>query len=89
VADQEQNRVGPHLVGVIGREQASIDGFRYSDALAGLDGVWTPEEISAYIADPDGYAPGNRMTFAGLDDAEDRADVLAYLADLQLSDDGS
>jgi cytochrome c2 len=84
VADQAQNRVGPHLVDVIGRERSSIEGFNYSDALQALEGIWTPEEISAYIADPAEYAPGNRMSFRGLDDPEDRANVLAYLADLQL-----
>ncbi|RDC72908.1 cytochrome c family protein [Rhodovulum sp. 12E13] len=84
VADQAQNRVGPHLVGVIGRDRSSIEGFNYSDALQALEGVWTPEEISAYITDPAEYAPGNRMSFRGLDDPEDRANVIAYLADVQL-----
>jgi cytochrome c2 len=84
VADQEQNRVGPHLVDVIGREKASVDGFRYSDALTSLEGAWTPDAMLAYIEDPREYAPGNRMSFNGLDDPQDRADILAYLADMQL-----
>jgi cytochrome c2 len=85
VADQAQNRVGPHLVDVLGRERASVEDFRYSDALAGLDGVWTAEEMSAWLEDPRDYAPGTSMSFRGLDDAEDRANILAYLADLQLN----
>jgi len=84
VADQEQNRVGPHLVDVIGREKASVEGFRYSDALTELEGRWTPDDMSAWLEDPRGYAPGNRMSFNGLSDAQDRADLLAYLADLQM-----
>ena len=85
VADQTQNRVGPHLVDVLGRERASIEDFRYSDALAGLDGVWTAEEMSAWLENPRDYAPGTSMSFRGLDDAEDRANIIAYLADLQLN----
>ena len=85
VADQTQNRVGPHLVDVLGRERASIEDFRYSDALAGLDGVWTAEEMSAWLENPRDYAPGTSMSFNGFDDAEDRANVIAYLADLQLN----
>ncbi len=84
VADQEQNRVGPHLVDVIGRDKSSIESFRYSDALTSLEGRWTPDDLSAWLEDPRGYAPGNRMSFNGLSDPEDRADILAYLADLQL-----
>ena len=84
VADQEQNRVGPHLVGIIGREKAAVDGFNYSDALTGLGGAWTAATMDAWLTDPAEYAPGNRMSFRGLSDAEDRANVLAYLADLQL-----
>ena len=84
VADQEQNRVGPHLVDVIGREKASIDDFRYSEALTSLEGSWTADEMSAWLEDPREYAPGNRMTFNGLDDPQELADILAYLADIQL-----
>jgi len=84
VADQEQNRVGPHLVGIIGREKAVVDGFNYSDALSGLGGAWTAANMDAWLTDPADYAPGNRMSYRGLSDAEDRANLLAYLADLQL-----
>ena len=83
VADAEQNRVGPHLVGVLGREIASIEDFRYSDALQELEGVWTAEEMSAWLENPRDYARGTSMSFRGLDDAEDRANVIAYLAELQ------
>lgn len=83
VADREQNRVGPHLVDVIGREVAAVEGFRYSDALMDLGGVWTVARLDAWLEDPDAFAPGNRMTYAGLRDAEDRRDVLAYLQSLE------
>lgn len=72
--------VGPHLAGLVGREIASVEGFGYSDALTGLEGAWTEQEIYAFIADPDGYAPGTIMNFAGLADSADRANVIAYIA---------
>ncbi|MEM1430731.1 MAG: c-type cytochrome [Pseudomonadota bacterium] len=84
VADQAQNRVGPHLVDIIGRDKASIDGFSYSDALSDMGGVWTIENMDAWLENPAEYAAGNRMSYRGLRDAEDRANLLAFLADLQL-----
>jgi cytochrome c len=72
--------VGPHLNGVVGREIASIGGFGYSDALAGLAGeAWTAENLNAFLADPKGWAPGTKMSFAGLNKVDDRADLVAYL----------
>jgi cytochrome c len=79
VLDKEQNRVGPHLVGIFGREAGSVEGFKYSDAMKESGIVWDEETIDAYVADPKGYIPGNRMPYAGLKDAEDRADLIAYL----------
>ena len=73
------NAVGPHLDGVVDRDIASVDGFGYSGALTSLEGAWTPEELSAFLTSPKGYAPGTTMGFAGLRKVEDRADVIAYL----------
>ena len=84
VADETQNRVGPHLVEIIGRDVASIEGFRYSNALKDLQGQdWTPEELDAWLEDPREYAPGTSMSYAGLRNAEDRKNLLAYLYELQ------
>ena len=80
VIDQEQNRVGPHLVGIVGRDMAAIENFRYSSALQDLQGgVWTPDELDAYLTNPRQYAPGTRMSYAGLRDEDDRRDILAFL----------
>lgn len=79
VVDQEQNRVGPHLVGIFGREAGAVEGFRYSDALKESDIVWDDETIAAYVEDPRGYIPGNRMAFPGLRDEQEIQDLLAYL----------
>ncbi len=73
------NKVGPDLWNVVGRDKASAEGFSYSDALSGLGGAWTYEDLFAYLKSPKDFAPGNKMTFGGLKKAEDRADVISYL----------
>ncbi|SFQ20990.1 Cytochrome c2 [Roseivivax halotolerans] len=84
VADQEQNRVGPHLVNSIGRDIASIEGYNYSSALQDLQGEqWTPEAMDAWLTNPRDYAPGTKMSYPGLRDEADRRDLLAYLWSLQ------
>ncbi|MEM9318861.1 MAG: cytochrome c family protein [Pseudomonadota bacterium] len=75
-----QNGVGPYLHGVVDRDIASVDGFGYSDALAGLDGDWTPEALSGFLESPRNYAPGTAMAYNGMGDVEDRANLIAYLA---------
>ncbi len=77
--EEGANGTGPYLHGVVGREIASADGFGYSDALSGMEGEWTVEELSAFLQNPKDYAPGTVMSFAGLRDIQDRADVIAYL----------
>ena len=81
--EAEQNRVGPHLVGIFGREAGAVDGFNYSPALADSGIVWDEETIGAYLADPRGYIPGNRMAYAGLRNPEQIADVIAYMRSKQ------
>jgi cytochrome c2 len=78
-AEEEANGVGPHLVGVIGRDIASVEGFNYSDALSGLDGAWTVDEMNAWLEDPKGYAPGNKMAYRGVRKEEERAALVKYL----------
>jgi cytochrome c2 len=80
VADREQNRVGPHLVGIVGRPIGSIDGFRYSGALP--DGEWTLDNLNAWLENPRGFAQGTSMSYAGLRDMQDRANVIAYIESL-------
>lgn len=75
-----QNGVGPHLAGIVDRPKHAADGFDYSDALLSQEGAWTPENISAFIENPRAYAPGTAMSYGGMDDVEDRANLIAYLA---------
>jgi cytochrome c len=76
------NKVGPNLYGVVGRPVASHAGFNYSGALKGKGGNWTFEDLNGFITNPKGYVPGTTMAFAGLAQAQERADVLAYLRSL-------
>lgn len=75
-----QNGVGPYLAGIVGRPKHTAEGYDYSDALLALEGDWTPENISNFIANPRAYAPGTSMSYGGMDDIEDRANLIAYLA---------
>ncbi|WP_415183728.1 c-type cytochrome [Phaeovulum sp.] len=77
-----KNATGPHLNGVVGRPIASVEDFKYSDAMSGHGGDWTPEVLDAYLTKPKDYIPGNKMSFAGLKKPEDRANLIAYLESL-------
>jgi cytochrome c len=74
------HRTGPSLAGLLGRKAGAAEGFRrYSEALRSADLVWREDTLKGFLADPQGFLPGNRMTFRGIDDAKARADVIAYL----------
>ncbi|WP_170394064.1 c-type cytochrome [Ruegeria arenilitoris] len=82
VGKRAENTIGPHLNGVFGRKAAGLDGFNYSKSLvrAGNSGLeWHADTLSAYIENPRAFASGTRMSFRGLKDSEDRANVIAYL----------
>ena len=84
-ADKKKNKVGPYLLGVFGRKAASVEGFKYSKAMQakGAEGlVWDEANLDQYLAAPKKFVPGNKMAFAGLKKAEDRANVIAYLKTL-------
>lgn len=73
------NRVGPNLYNTIGAHFAHIDGFNYSDAMKNHGGNWTYEDMDHWLANPRTFIPGNKMGFAGLPDAQDRANVILYM----------
>ncbi|HEX5079063.1 MAG TPA: cytochrome c family protein [Geminicoccaceae bacterium] len=76
------NKIGPHLWGVLGRDIASVPDFSYSSALSEKEGAWDYENLNQFITSPRKWAPGTKMTFAGLTKAQDRADLLVYLRTL-------
>jgi len=77
------NGAGPGLKGIIGRRAGSHDGFAYSGALKASGITWDAKTLDAFLAHPATAVPGNAMAFPGIDDAKDRADLIAYLATLK------
>jgi cytochrome c len=72
-------KIGPDLYNVVGRKIASVSGFNFSAALKSKNGTWDFDALNAWLTKPSAYAPGTAMTFAGLSNDKQRADVIAYL----------
>lgn len=83
VADKGPHAVGPNLWGVYGAKAGSKAGFSYSQALTKAGITWTPDQLDAFLARPNGKVPGTKMVFAGLPNPQTRKDVIAYLASLK------
>jgi cytochrome c len=81
VLDEGVNRVGPSLYGIFGRPAGSVEGFRYSEANSNSGVVWSGETMFEYLENPREYIPGTIMAFPGIRDAQDRADLIAYIKD--------
>ncbi|ESX22324.1 cytochrome C transmembrane protein [Mesorhizobium sp. LSJC264A00] len=81
-AASDRDKVGPHLLGIVGRTAGTAQNFNYSQAMkdAGAAGlVWDEANLKAYLGAPKLKVPGNRMGFSGLSSDEDIANVIAYL----------
>jgi cytochrome c len=72
-------KIGPDLYDVVGRKVASEEGFNYSSALKAKGGTWTFDALNTWLTNPRADVPGTLMTFAGLSNEHQRADVIAYL----------
>lgn len=83
------NKVGPNLWNIVNRPVASVAEYKYSDAMVAFSEggakLWTFDHLSAYLADPKGTVPKNKMVFPGIKKDEDRANVIAYLRSLSES----
>jgi cytochrome c2 len=82
IGPDAKNKVGPVLNDIVGRKAGTIEGFAYSEAnkTAGGKGlVWTEDVLLKYLENPLTFMPGTKMAFAGLKDAQDRKDLIAYL----------
>ncbi|MEO0729709.1 MAG: cytochrome c family protein [Pseudomonadota bacterium] len=77
-----RNKVGPNLWNVVGKDIGSVDGFKYSSAMAGKEGNWTYEALAGFLHKPKSWLPGTAMGYAGIRKAEDVANMLAYLRSL-------
>jgi cytochrome c len=73
------NRVGPNLWGIVGSERGEGRGFSFSAVMKAKGGKWTFEELDKFIKDPRAYIPGTAMTFAGIRNDQQRANVIDYL----------
>jgi cytochrome c len=81
-ATDKTNKVGPYLLGVVGRKVASVDGYSYSDSMkeyAATGAVWDEKALDTYLTDPKAVVAKTKMAFPGLKEAADRADLIAYL----------
>jgi cytochrome c len=74
-----ENRVGPSLHAVVGRKSGQIAGFAYSAANKNSGLTWSADQLFTYLEAPQKTVPGTKMSFAGLKNPQDRADVIAYL----------
>lgn len=76
-------RIGPNLFGISGRKAATQPDFSYSAALKASGLTWTDANLDKWTAGPAAMVPGNRMAFAGISNAGQRADLVAYLDTLK------
>ncbi|MFN5129252.1 MAG: c-type cytochrome [Sphingomonadaceae bacterium] len=73
------NGIGPNLWAAMGKPHGHVAGFAYSDALKSVPGNWDWEGMDKWLANPKKYAPGTKMTFAGLGNPEERANLILYM----------
>jgi len=75
----KSDRVGPRHCGLVGRRAGAIPGFDYSAAMKRSRLIWNEKTLDRFLADPMKTVPGTTMTYAGVADAKERADLIAYL----------
>ena len=81
----DRNGIGPSLHGVVGRAAGSVASYTYSTQLKTSRIVWTEPVLNQFLVAPQAYVPGTKMAYAGLKDAQKRADLIAYLKTKPLS----
>ena len=79
IAQGGANKIGPALWGVLGRKSGSVSGYKYSKAMAAHGKNWSFEEMNGFLIKPKNWIKGNKMSFAGLKNAKDRAAVILYM----------
>ena len=78
--DAPKNKVGPHLVGIVGRNAGTADGYtKYSKAIKDSGIVWDEANLDKWLTNPKAMYPKTKMIYTGLKKAEDRAHVIEYL----------
>ena len=82
----EDNKVGPTLYNIIGATSGSVEGFRYSKAMADAGLIWDLETLGAFVTKPKDVVPGTSMAFGGLKKPQQVDDLLAYLQSEMVSE---
>jgi cytochrome c len=77
------NGTGPHLFAIVDRAVGAADGFGYSGSLVAVADSWSIDNLNGFVENPKKFAPGTKMSFAGLKKEKDRANLIAYLQSLQ------
>jgi cytochrome c len=72
--------MAPNLAGVVGRKAGALSKFAYSPAMTRSNIVWNTSNLDAFLATPQRVVRGNRMSFAGVSNAKERADLIAFLS---------
>ena len=85
VNDGGKNGQGPNLYDILGRERGTVDGFKYSKALAAKGGAWDAASLAEFLYKPKAWLKGTKMAFAGLKSEKDLANMLVYLQSLSAS----
>ena len=82
IEDETTKKLGPSLKGLVGRKAASVEGYKYSNAMlakAAEGVIWDEATLAVYLPDPKGFVPGTKMAFPGLKNPEDVANLIAFL----------
>lgn len=79
INDGGAKKIGPNLFGILDRDIASVDDFKYSSVLSGIDGGWSYENLAAFLRKPKDFAPKTAMAFAGIKKDSELAAVILYL----------
>jgi len=75
----ENNRVGPRHCGLFGRRAGTLKGYSYSTAMKNYGVIWNEKTLDHFLENPMMAVPGTKMAYAGVKDAHERADLIAYL----------
>jgi cytochrome c len=77
--DPGKKKIGPHLKGVVGRKAGSVEGYKYSKAMAAADITWDEANLDEFLTKPKAFVKKTKMSFGGLKKEVQRADLIAYL----------
>ncbi|MDE0809848.1 MAG: cytochrome c family protein [Alphaproteobacteria bacterium] len=80
--DKPKNKIGPHLMNVLGRSAGEITGFKYSKSMLAANLVWDKKTLDRFLTKPKSFLKGTKMAFRGLKKPADRENVIAYLQSL-------